>query len=254
MKKPYLKKYWVLGVGLIAIAAVVGLAGCSNGSGPGEVKVSVNSQSEGIWVNGTGEVSAVPDLAIVSLGVSVEKPTVAEAQVEAANAMNRLMQALKDNGVEPKDIQTQYFNISQVTRWNDITRESEITGYMVSNTVSAKIRDMEKAGTIIDAVAVAGGDYTRVNGISFSIEDPADLYQQARQKAIANAKAKAEQMASLMGVTLGKVTYMTENSYIPTATPVYYKEAAAGAMDSATSISPGETKISASVQVVYGIS
>jgi uncharacterized protein YggE len=254
----------MVGLGLLAVLAVIGLAGCQGTGGSTTdtedsntpVNVNVNSQQQGIWVNGTGKVSAAPDLVTITLGVSAQEATVAQAQAEAADAMSQVMQALKDSGVAPKDIQTQYFSVNQVTSWDEVTRQIKVDGYQVSNTVTAKVRVLDKAGTIIDAVAAAGGNFTRINGISFSIEDPMPYYQQAREKAIADAKSKAAQMASLTGVTLGKVTYVTENSYVPVTVPsAYYKDSAVTAtMPATTSISPGEMEINANVQVVYSIS
>ena len=169
--------------------------------------------------------------------------------------MDRVMKALKDNGVADKDIQTQYFNIQKVTRWDKDLEREVVIGYRVTNMVTAKIRELDKTGTIIDAVAVAGGDLTRIDGIGFSVDDPSVYQEEARQKAMADAKAKAEQMAEVAGVKLGKPTYISESSYIPS--PVMrqdvFKEAAAGAPMVETSISPGEMEISVNVQIVYAI-
>ena len=112
---------------------------------------------------------------------------------------------------------------------------------------------MDKAGSIIDAVAEAGGDLTRVDSISFSVDDPSGYYEEARQEAMAEAEAKAKQLADLAGVTLGKPSYISESvSY-----PIYPRDVMYGKMEAAsaveTPISPGEMEISLSVQVVYAI-
>jgi uncharacterized protein YggE len=117
--------------------------------------------------------------------------------------------------------------------------------------VTAKIRDITKAGTIIDAVTDAGGNLTRINGISFTMNDPTAYNNQAREKAMQDANAKAEQMATLAGITLGKPIYISEtSSYIPT--PYYLKDYAEGGSPS-TSISAGELDITLTVQVGYAI-
>jgi len=120
--------------------------------------------------------------------------------------------------------------------------------------VTAKIRDMDKAGTIIDAAAKAGGDLTRIDSIAFSIDDPSAYYDEARQKAMADAEAKAKHLAELAGVTLGKPTYISESIYMPP--PIYpravYEEAAVAA-PGAPPISPGEMEISLTVQVAYAV-
>jgi len=209
------------------------------------------SQQTGIWVNGTGEVTVVPDTAILTLGVEAQETTVSAAQSEAAVAMNAVVNALKTNGVADKDIQTQWYNISPVTRWDDKTNEQITTGYRVSNMVTAKIRDVTKAGTVIDAVAGAGGNLTRINGISFTVNDPTAYNNQAREKAMQDAAARAQQLATLAGVTLGKAFYISESgSYIPQ--PIRLFDSAVGSSAS-TPISPGEMDITITVQVGYAI-
>jgi uncharacterized protein YggE len=246
-----MKKYWLAAVGLVLVLAVVGFSGC--GSSPTTIgTVDINSQQTGIWVSGEGKVTVTPDIATLSLGIEAQAATVAEAQAQAATAMSAVMTALTDNGVADKDIQTQYFSIYQVTRWDDNKNEEIVIGYRVTNIVTAKIRDVEKAGPIIDAVAAAGGDYTRINNISFSVDDPTPYYVEARQKAMTDAKAKAEQLADLAGVSLGKPTYISEGSVTP---PVIYRDAGTVLIPPAptTPVSPGEIELTLDIQVAYAI-
>lgn len=254
-----MKKIWLLAVGLVLVLAVVGLSGCGQdgtafGATPSNLQVNLNSQQEGIWVSGSGKVSAVPDIAMLRLGIEAQEASFAKAQSQAAEAMDAVMSALTDNGVAEKDIQTQYFNIYRVTRWDEAKGQEVVIGYRVTNMVTAKIREMDKIGAIIDAVAAAGGDLTRIDNISFSIEDPSAYHEEARQKAMADARAKAEQLAELAGVTLGKPIYISESAYIPS--PIYRGdvfEKVAGAPMVETPISPGEMEISLNVQVTYAI-
>jgi uncharacterized protein YggE len=112
---------------------------------------------------------------------------------------------------------------------------------------------MENVGAIIDAVAVAGGDLTRIDGISFTVEDPSPYLDQARVEAMADAASKAEQLAEMAGVELGKATYIVENTAYPypVRQNLYEGVAAAPAME--TPISPGELEISLNVQIAYAI-
>ena len=246
-----MKKNWLLALSLALVLAMVGLCGCSQGSTTLGA-INLNSQQTGIWVSGKGEVSVVPDVAILRLGIEAQAASVSEAQSQATEAMDRVMAALTDNGVAEKDIQTQYFSIRQVTRWDREKEEEIVVGYRVTNMVTAKIREIDGAGAVIDAVATAGGDLTRIQGISFSVDDPSDYYEEARQKAMADAKAKAEQLARLAGVTLGKPTYISEGVQIPPVPRDLYKGEAIPAPEE-TPISPGEIEISLTVQVVYAI-
>jgi len=250
------KKNWLLAVGLVLLLAIVGLAGCRPGGAVlTEIEgISISSQQEGISVTGQGKVMAVPDIVTLRLGIEAQEASVAEAQTQAAEAMDRVMTALTENGVAKKDIQTQYFSIRRVTRWDREREEEIVLGYRVTNMVTAKIRDMDKAGSIIDAVAEAGGDFTRIDSISFSVDDPSEYYDEAREKAMAEAKAKAKQLAGLAGVTLGKPTYISEGIRVPPIYPRMYEMAApAAAPVPETAIIPGEMEISLSVQVVYAI-
>jgi len=244
-----MKKNWLLAISLALVLAIVGLCGCTN-----PAQVNLVSQQEGIWVTGEGKVTVTPDIATLRLGIAAQAASVAEAQSEATEAMSKVMTALIDNGVAEEDIQTQYFSIRQVTKWDRETEEEVVIGYRVTNKVTAKIRDIDKAGAIIDAVAEAGGDLTRIDGISFSVDDPSAYYEEARQKAMADAEAKAEQLAELAGVTLGKPTYISEGISYPIYPRDYMYdmyEMTAGVAE--TPISPGEMEISLTIQVVYAI-
>jgi len=246
-----MKKFWLVAVSLVMMLAVVGFSGCS-GATTTIGTVDINSQQSGIWVSGTGEVAVTPDIATLSLGIEAQADTVAEAQEQAAVAMAAVMASLADNGVAEKDIQTRYFSIYPVTRWDDYKDEQVIIGYRVTNMVTAKIRDVEQAGMVIDAVAAAGGDYTRVNNISFSVDDPTAYYEEARQDAMADARAKAEQLANLAGIGLGKPTYISEGTIYP---PVVYRDAGMEMMapEATTPISPGEIELTLTLQVAYAI-
>ncbi len=248
------KKKWLLVLGLALVVPVVALSGCVPGPTTVEA-VNLNSQQVGIWVTGEGKVTVTPDIALLRLGIEAQQTTVAEAQTEAAVAMEKVMTALADNGVAEKDIQTQYFSIYQVTRWDDFKDREIVTGYRVSHRVNAKIREIDKTGAIIDAAAVAGGDLTRIDNISFSVDEPSLYYGEAREEAIADAKAKAEQLAGLAGIRLGKATFVSEGIQVPlSGYPRYdYGLTVPAAPAVETQISPGETDIILTVQIAYAI-
>ncbi|MBA7505243.1 26 kDa periplasmic immunogenic protein [subsurface metagenome] len=239
---------------LVAVLAL-GAAGCTSipgWEGSPDVVPVAQQQNTGIWVTGQGEAMAVPDIAELRLGVEARADTVAEAQTQASEAMDKVVAVLKDNGVAEKDIQTQRFSIYPVTRWIREKDEEEIIGYQVTNIVVAKIREMDKVGDIIDAVAEAGGDLTRIQGISFSVDDPTPYYEEARAKAVKDAKDKALQLADLADVKLGKPTYISEGAvYLPPTRGLY--EAGAPVPAPETPIIPGELKITLSIQIAYAI-
>jgi len=246
---------------MTAVMVLISLAACTPAtsnpqlSSPSSVVVQP-SQQTGLWVTGEGKVKVVPDVAIINLGIEAQAKTVADAQNQASDAMNKVMKALTGNGVAEKDIQTQRFSITQVTRWNKDLNRDEVIGYRVTNMVTAKIRNLDKTGLVIDAVALAGGDLTRIQSIGFSIDDPSKYYKDARDKAIADAIAKAKQIATGADIKLGKPTYISEGQlYVPQPRIINYDlKLAAGAPAAApTPISTGETEISLTVQIVYEI-
>ena len=247
-----MKKIWWLIPCLIVILAL-GAVGCApKGS---QIVTPIVQQNTGIWVTGQGEVMAAPDIAELRLGIEAKADTVSKAQTQASEAMHKVMAALKDNGVAEKDIQTQRFSIYPVTRLIKEKDEEVITGYRVTNIVVAKIREIDKAGVIIDAVAKVGGDFTRIRGISFDVKDRTPYYEEARTKAMKDAKNKAIQLANLAGVGLGKATYVSEGAiYWPSPVRDFLEwEGGAPVPAAPTPISPGELKLTVNIQVIYEI-
>ncbi len=255
-----MKKRWIWALISVVVVGAVALSGCAarqwslvEGGSLSNIQVEVASQQQGIWVNGEGEAIAIPDIVMIRLGIESRADAVDEAQTQAQQAMDAVMNALKTNGVAESDIQTDYFSVRQVTRWDDRLEEEEITGYRVTNMVTAKVRDVDAAGAVIDAVVSAGGDLIRIDDINFTVDDMSAYYETARAEAIADAEAKAEQLARLAGVELGDPVYITESIYTPYIYRDYAMEAAGALAPVETSISPGELEITANVQMVYDI-
>ena len=238
--------------------------------------MSYNGPS-GIWVTGNGKASGAPDIAVVSMGVESVEETAAAARANAARAMQSVMNALTRGGIADADIQTRHFNINPRYQSVEIERcddngegsegeqagttektcytiwESRLTGYSVSNQATVKIRNLDDVGTIIDQVTEAAGNLVRINGISFNIEDPQPLRDEARADAVADMKRKATMLAELSGVKLGRLVYLNEGGAYNPPQPLYGRVEAAFAMADSfeTSISPGEMDISVTVQGVF---
>jgi uncharacterized protein len=155
--------------------------------------------------------------------------------------------------VAERDIQTQQYYITPVWRYNPDTGEQTLTGYRVTNSVTAKIRQVAATGDIIDAVVRAGGDATTISGISFTIDDPSTYQAEARKAAMADARAKAEQLADASDVNLGDATYINESGGGAPIKSVPVPSAPGAPAPAPPPISPGETDITINVQVVYSI-
>jgi len=250
---------WSIGGCLLLTLVLVAAAGCEGitsppaSTGTGDV---ISSQETGIWVSGTGEVAVTPNIAVLQVGVEAQEATVAEAQAAMSAAMEEVMASLTSNGVGQEDVQTQYFTISQRTRWSDISDEEIVVGYRVTNLVIANIRDIASVGSIIDDVVTAGGDLIRVNDLSFTVEDPSDYYDEARELATADALEKARKLAEQTGVELGDPTYVSESAYMPSiySGMVYgLGEMAIPAPTIVTPTSPGQVNITLTVEIAYAI-
>jgi uncharacterized protein YggE len=236
---------------ILLLAAALGLGSLAVACTTNEkVEVQPPSQVQGITVSGTGEAFGTPDLALLDLGVSVEGKTVKEARDTAATAMNKVLGALEDDGVADKDVQTRQFRIEPEYDYPD--GRQELIGFRVTNIVEAKVRDLDRVGEIVDDVAQAGGDVVQVQSLSFTVEKPDDLRAQAREEAVADARARAEDLADLAGVKLGKPLSINESAVVP-PTPFLAGAAMEGTAQAPTPIQPGELEISVTVDIVFAI-
>lgn len=219
-----------------------------------EVTVAGAAQtSQGIAVSGQGSVTVRPDIAMLNLGVEVNAPTVAEARAQAADAMDAVQTAITALGVAAEDVQTQYFNI--YPQYSYPEREApQITGFVVSNQSQVKVRDLDSVSAVLDAAIEAGGDVVRVNGVTFTVEDPDTFLADARAEAVNNARAHAQELADAAGVDLGTPISINESSGgFPPPYPEFARTAQDGGMGGATPLNPGEQKLTVSVTVVYSI-
>jgi uncharacterized protein YggE len=196
----------------IGILAVLGTVVAKNLKGY-EYIGKPTAERDTISISGEGKVTGIPDIATIGVGLITEKPDVASAQKENTLKMNRLIENLKALGVEDKDIQTSYYNIYPQYDWPN--GKQVLRGYQVNQGVSIKIRNLSKIGDILAAAGEGGAN--QVSGLTFNIDDPEKLRQDARIKALQNAKEKAEALAVVAGVKLGKVVSFSEYSETPTA-------------------------------------
>ena len=228
----------------------------------GSSLVQVNGPQSGIWVTGQGKLSLDPDLALVSIGVEAIADTVAEARDEAATAIEGILAAVKTHGLVEKDVQTLSFNIWPRYEFPEVVddgmkvRKQILVGYTVNNTAIVKIRDMSEIGVIIDDIADAGMDTTRINGINFTVEDSSPYMAELREAAVLDALAKATHFAQLTGVFVGSLTFISE---IGSGTPMVsdFQESGFARMAASpaptTAISSGELELNLNIQVVFEI-
>jgi len=209
-----------------------------------------------ITVSGTGEVYAKPDLALTTFSVVTEKKEVAEAMEENTRKMNTIIDSIKEQGIEEKDLKTTSFNIYPRYEWNERTQfypngQRVLVGYEISQSLEVKIRDMEKIGTIIQKATDAGAN--QVGNLQFTIDDEDEVKKQAREEAIKEAKDKAKELASQLGVKLIRIVNFSESGVMP----YYYGLKAEAEMASSDTEAPqietGENKIEVNVNITYEI-
>lgn len=203
-----------------------------------------------ISVTGEAQVEATPDMATLSLGVTSEAEEAADAMSQTSDAVARILERLTGMGLEQRDVQTQSLTLNPV--WSNQTemepQRAEITGYAASNIVLVRVRDMEALGGILDAVVADGAN--EFNGLSFGMQNPDELADEARKQAVAVARAKAELLAQAAGVTLGEVVSITDQDR---GRPAPRMMEMTMAKDGGMPVASGEITIDASVSMDFAI-
>jgi len=254
-----MKRFVYLASGL-ALFATLFIAGCTSSDGKAgdgvanAAPVGANATDgsvaqTGIYVSGTGSVKIKPDVAQVQLGVQVIADSAQQAQSQAATLMDKVIASLKANGITEENIKTVAYSVSPYQEYNK--GQTANKGYQVTNLVALTVKDVTKLGTILDAAAAAGAN--QMNGVSFTTADPTAAQTQARELAMNNAKAKAQQLAKLAGVTLGKPVYVSESVSNPPPVPVARTMGAGADMQASTPVMTGEMEITVNVTVQYAL-
>lgn len=195
-----------------------------------------------VTVIGRGEASARPDTAHVSIGVQTEAPTAQEALAQNNEQMTAIIARLRELGIADPDIQTSNFSI--YPRHDNET--SNVIGYVVSHSVTVTIRNLDQAGMLLDQVVQLGAN--RINGISFSVDNPEAYFDIARANAMTDARRKAEQLASLAGAQLGPVLIIDETS---SGSPPLRSPVPETAPVADVPIEPGEQQFRVQIQVTF---
>jgi uncharacterized protein YggE len=233
---------------ILAVRWVVPMSSVRSAPVVGEsfVAAATTTQARSITVVGQGKASAQPDVVRAQVGVEVIAPTVQEAMRESNSRMTAVLAKLQELGVAEKDIQTSNYSISPERSYE--RGPGEVTGYRVSNMVQVTIRQLDQVGAILDRVVAAGAN--NIYGVSFTLDDPRPLEGEARAKAMADAEAKAQELAKLGGVSLGRVIAISE---VVGGTSVPVARAALEMGGGGGPIAAGELEITVQIQVTYEI-
>ena len=230
---------------MLALGALT-LTACA--SGPSPAAGTGGSDVPGITARGVGTITGTPDVVTVVLGVQTQGPSAQGALDANTRQATALINMLKSKGVADADLQTSELSVNPSYNPSN----GRISGYEVTNQVTATLHDIGGAGGIIDAAGDAAGDAVRVQQLSFSIDDDSALRAKARADAVKQAQTQARQLAEAAGVRLGRIRSITESAGAPPPSPLYRQSMdAAGAAP--VPIQPGSQKLSVSVEVVYDI-
>jgi uncharacterized protein len=224
---------------IITISSLLALAALAAVVHAGDAPAAAGEATNGITVQGTGSVSAAPTVAQLWFGVESQGATAKAALAANGAEMRKVLAALRAAGVT--DLKTQSVNLNP-----RYTENSGVQGFTASNSVSATVTQLAKAGAVIDAAVAAGAN--QVSGPMLAHAQPAALYRQALRNAVEEARASAQALAAASGLTLGRITSVTESGAAPT--PLF---AAARAADEAgsTPIEPGQQEVTATVTVTF---
>lgn len=204
-----------------------------------------------IVISGQGKVYAKPDVALISLGLKTEGQEIQKITIENTTVMNKIIKEVKGLGVEEKDIQTTLYNITPQYNWTE--REGNVfTGYAIEQNIQVKIRNFEKIGDILSVGA--NNKANNVGGLQFSVDNTDAVQAEARQKAIDEAKTKAQTLASQAGLKIAKLLNISEG-YAATPQPLYEKAMGGANMASVDSVradvQPGQLEFNSTITLTY---
>jgi hypothetical protein len=200
-------------------------------------------------ISATGETSRVPDVAIISAGVVTRSATASGAISENAARMERVIGALKAAGVADRDIQTSSINLNPEYRYVE-NQPPRLVGYTASNNVNIRFRDIRNSGKILDALVAEGAN--QINGPNLTIDKPEEALDEARMRAVANGRARAELYARALGRRVVRVVSVSESGgHYPPPPPMPMAERAMAVGAADTKIVPGEQKLQVTLAMVF---
>lgn len=228
-------------VAVLAALLIAGVSACDSKPGPDARGGSPDTRQ--VTVIGSGKVQGTPDTLTANVAMEFVAADVTAALNQSSQRQQAVIDALVANKVNRKDISTTRVSVQPQTTSDGLTT----TGYRASNAIDVKIRDISAASQLLALIASTGGDATRINSVSYSIEDDSQLVKDARAQAFNDAKSRAEQYAQLSGLTLGKVISISEQSGATPPTPTPMPRAA---MESVP-LEPGQQTVNFAVTVVW---
>ena len=201
-------------------------------------------------ISADAQTTRVPDVATLSTGVVTQAADANSALRANAEQMTGVMAAVKAAGIADRDVQTTGINLFPQYRYAE-NQPPAITGYQASNTVNLKVRDLSKLGKVLDALVASGSN--QINGPSFEVDEPESAYDEARRNALQKAQARADMYAKALGLRVRRIVSISEGGGFNPPGPMPMMKMAAMDARAASPVSPGETALSANLNVVFEI-
>jgi len=239
MPKPLTRLFLLAGAALAAVAVV----GCDSTAAPAAVPGTAAPRQ--VTVIGEGKVDGTPDTLVISLSIAATAPDAISASNQTSSRATAVTDAIAGQGVDRKDVSTTTVTLQPQYGGSDNTT---IVGYQSTNSIDVKVRKIDTGPQVLGVITTTGGDATRINSVTYSIEDDSQLVKDARGRAFDDAKNRAQQYAQLSGLDLGKVLSISETGGVtppPPPSPIRYDVAAAAPM------SPGQQTVGFAVTVVW---
>ncbi len=246
-----IKRFFLAALALVLLATPV-LMSANLSAHAAPPRQTGDTAQHTITVTGTGIAYGKPDIVSVGLGVESVNADIMTAMNETNDRLNAVLQSLQDAGVAPEDIRTEYYSIYQDYSGPamDATGQPE-RQYRVSSSVAVTVRDPNRIGELLSAAVQAGANL--VNYVTFDIQDRTSLKSAARQDAVTDARARAEELASLLGVTVGDPVQIVEGNNMGGPIPYGMGGGGGGAAASVPTISQGQLSVSMVVTITYAV-
>lgn len=227
-------------LGVLALSLLLG--GCAS--------LGVGAEPRTLSVTGTGSAFLTPDVVVVTLGIQTQGTAIGDTVGRNNRTAEQIIQAVQNAGVAPEDVQTTYFSVSTQPKYDEFGNPTSEMTYWVDNTVTATLRDINQLGALLEAALASGAN--SVQGVNYTVEDPASALSQARADAMADARRQAEQIAASAAVTLGDIVSVAEVSSAPW--PVFSGAGGGGAAPAqGIPTAPGTLEYQVQLSVSYAL-
>lgn len=234
---------------VVVVGLVIGIISVARGSAPAFVTNPIGEQ--GLTVTGEGKSYVTPDVAKIDFGVSTEAKNLADSQKLNSEAIAKIKDALQAYNIEAKDIKTLYYTINPEYNYTiSSSRAPILRGYTTRHTIEVTVRKLEDADGVVQTLGNSGA--TEVNQVQFTVDDPSEVQNEAREKAIAQAKDKAKQLADLSGAHLGRIISISESA--PSEDNFYPKYAEGLGGGPSIGLEEGSMAIISNVTITYSLS